>query len=59
MTATDTQDPAAQVGGWLGEGFATWGALLHGTWAEYQILPDDAHPLALILERHLPEKATR
>jgi len=54
MTWTDNQGPAAQVAGWLGEGYATWGGLVAGKWAEYQIEPAGAHPLAAVLERHLP-----
>jgi hypothetical protein len=59
VTVSDSETPTAQVSGWLGEGYATWGGLVDGEWVEYQIVPAGAHPLAALLERHLPTAATR
>lgn len=57
MTYMDNQGAAAQVAGWLGEGYATWSARLHGVWFEYQIEQAGAHPMAAVLEQHLPAAA--
>lgn len=56
MTPVDTESPVAQVAGWLGEGYATWGALIGGRWVEYPVQQAGAHVLAPLLERRLPER---
>lgn len=57
MTTSDSERPAAQVSGWLGEGHATWGAVINGKWVEYPLYPAGSHEMADLLERHLPERA--
>lgn len=57
MTASDNETPAAQVAGWIGEGHATWGAVIGGVWTEFPLYPTNVHGMASVMERHLPERA--
>lgn len=56
MTASDSERPDQQVSGWLGEGYATWGARIGGQWVEYPVQPAGAHILAPLMERRLPQR---
>jgi hypothetical protein len=57
VTASDNQPTADRALAWLTAGRASWGTVINGEWAEYQIEQAGAHDLAPILERHLPERA--
>jgi len=57
VTAFDNEPTTSQMTHWLEDGHATWGTVINGRWTEYQIHQDGAHPLAEVLERHLPERA--
>lgn len=57
MTASDNETGTTQMVHWLEEGHATWGCRIGKVWTDFPLYETGAHPLAEVLERHLPERA--